>query len=291
MTLVLGRPSMRALFERAAAVSLVTLGCAASSVGLAHAQATTPATPPPTPTTTTSDAEGAEAEARALYAAAQAAFHEGRFENSLQYFQRAYELTRRPALLYNLGVTYDRLRRDQEALDAFEQYLREEPQAPNVREVEGRVAVLRQAIARTAPTPIETTPIETTPVETTPIESTPVESTPVETPRVVASSGDAGPGPWVVVGIGGAALVAGAVLLGVAAADVAAVEGADRGSSWDAVRDAYERSEAESIAGGVLLGVGAAAAAAGVVWAIAGSSGSEVEVAPTAGGLIVRGTF
>ena len=240
----------------------------------------------------TRDEAGAEAEARALYAAAQAAFHEGRFENSLQYFQRAYELTRRPALLYNLGVTYDRMRRDEEALAAFEQYLREEPDAENVREVEGRVAVLRQALARTTDTQAtsaETTPVEaTTRVEPTPVETAPIDRTP---PIVTAPSNDPGPGPWIVVGVGGAAVVAGAVLLAVAAADVAAVEGASPGTHWSEVRGAYDRSEAESIAGGVLLGVGAAAAIAGVVWAVAGSGGSEVEVAPTAGGVVVRGTF
>jgi tetratricopeptide (TPR) repeat protein len=250
---------------------------------------------PPPGEQTDRDEAGAEAEARALYAAAQAAFHEGRFENSLQYFQRAYELTRRPALLYNLAVTYDRLRRDEEALAAFEQYLREEPNAENVREVEGRVAVLRQALARTTdPSRAEATPLDTTPVETTTrVEPTPPDTAPIDrTPPIVAApSNDAGPGPWIVVGVGGAAVVAGAVLLAVAAADVAAVEGASPGTRWSEVRGAYDRSEAESIAGGVLLGVGAAAAAAGVVWAVAGGGGSEVEVAPTASGVVVRGTF
>ncbi|MBN8611414.1 MAG: tetratricopeptide repeat protein [Deltaproteobacteria bacterium] len=248
---------------------------------------------PPAGEQVTRDEAGAEAEARALYAAAQAAFHEGRFENSLQYFQRAYELTRRPALLYNLGVTYDRMRRDDEALAAFEQYLREEPDAENVREVEGRVAVLRQALARTTDT--QTTPAETTPVAATPVERTPPVEREIARPDptliVAAPSNDPGPAPWIVVGIGGAAVVTGAVLLAVAAADVAAVEGASPGTHWSEVRGAYERSEAESIAGGVLLGVGAAAAVAGVVWAVAGSGGSEVEVAPTAGGVVVRGTF
>ncbi len=99
---------------------------------------------------------GAETEARALYAAGQAAFHDGRYQHALEYLQRSYELSHRPALLYNLGTTYDRLRRDREALDAFEQYLREVPNAENTSEVQARIAVLREALARTTAEPTPT---------------------------------------------------------------------------------------------------------------------------------------
>ena len=245
---------------------------------------------------------GIDAEARALYAAGQAAFHDGRYEHALEYLQRSYELSHRPALLYNLGTTFDRLRRDQEALAAFEQYLREVPGAENTSEVQARIAVLRDALARSQPAPSPTPEVatptpEVAPTPTPEVAPTPTpevtptpspEVTPTPTPR--AASSDPGAGPWIVVGAGGAVLATGAILLGVAAADVASVEGADRGTPWPSVSDAYQRSEAESIAGGVLLGVGAAAVAAGIVW-VATSGSSDVEVAPTAGGLLVRGSF
>jgi uncharacterized protein HemY len=107
-------------------------------------------------------------EARALYEAAVVAFDEGRFEDALRLFRRSYELSERPELLYNVGTAADRLRRNEEALEAFEAYLAARPEADNRANVEARVVVLRQAIeedANRAATPsplLATTP---TPVE------------------------------------------------------------------------------------------------------------------------------
>lgn len=216
-----------------------------------------------------------DAEARALFEAGEVAFREGRYENALEYLERSYELSQRPALLYNIGTTYDRLRRDEQALSAFERYLEARPDAQNRAEVERRIAVLREAIARGAQSP----PAETGPAETGPTERPPPETAP----------NDPVPGA-VTAGVGGAVMVAGAVLLGLAAADVAAVEGAPLDAPWSSVSGAYGRSEAESIAGALLLGVGAVAVAAGVVWAVMPGE-HAVELAPTAGGLVVRGTF
>ncbi|MCX7807199.1 MAG: tetratricopeptide repeat protein, partial [Deltaproteobacteria bacterium] len=77
--------------------------------------------------------EAKDQEARALFQAGQVAFEDGRFEDALQYFRRSYELSGRPALLYNIGLAADRLRRDEEALSAFERYLAEVPDARNRR--------------------------------------------------------------------------------------------------------------------------------------------------------------
>jgi len=221
--------------------------------------------------------EGEDAEARSLYAAGQVAFREGRFENALDYFERAYALSHRAGLLYNVGTTQDRLRRDAEALAAFERYLAELPEAQNRGEVEARIVVLREAIARQASS--EPDPV----AEPTVPATTPRSSTPSQEPNV---------GAWVMVGAGGAAIAAGVVLLALAASDVASVEGSAPGSMWSAVRDAYGRSEAESIAGAVLLGVGGAAAIAGIVWAVLPGEGeARVELAPSASGLILRGVF
>src|SRR5690242_5370362 len=87
-------------------------------------------------------------EARGLFRAGAAAFEAGRYEDALSDFQRAYDRSPRGALLYNVGTAADRLRRDRDALAAFEQYLREVPDAANRAAVESRVAVLREAIAR-----------------------------------------------------------------------------------------------------------------------------------------------
>lgn len=96
-------------------------------------------------------------EARAVFAAGETAFGDARYEDALGYFQRAYELSDRPVLLYNVGVAADRLRRDEVALDAFERFLSLVAEHPRRRDVEARVIVLRAAIAERASPPAEDT--------------------------------------------------------------------------------------------------------------------------------------
>src|SRR5690606_23764287 len=85
-------------------------------------------------------------EARALYQAGRIAFDQGRFESALDYFQRSYELSGRPALLFNIGSAADRLRKDEVALDAFERYLEAVPDSPDRASVESRIEVHPAAI-------------------------------------------------------------------------------------------------------------------------------------------------
>ncbi|MCA9575928.1 MAG: tetratricopeptide repeat protein [Polyangiales bacterium] len=86
----------------------------------------------------------ADEEARALFEAGRLAFSRGRYEQALGHFQEAYELSHRSALLYNIGTTHDRLRQDQQAIDAFEQFLEAEPDSDLVPEVQERVRILRE---------------------------------------------------------------------------------------------------------------------------------------------------
>lgn len=221
---------------------------------------------------------GADEEARALFQAGSVAFDEGRYENALEHFRRAYELSRRPALLYNVGVAAERVRHDEEALAAFQQFLREVPDTPQRTAVEARVAILERAIRdRTQPEESQEQP-EAAPdeEETHPVESTSSDIT----------------GPVVLISSGGVLALAGAILVGVAAGDVASVEGAERGVSWASVSDAYSRSEPLSIAGGSAIGVGAALALGGVLWlAVGGATGEEPSVAFGPGSFSVRGSF
>lgn len=134
-----------------AAVWLVAASLAPSSFSAsppaAHAQATPEDTSEP-------DTTSRDREARAIYEAAVVAFDEGRFEDALRLFRRAYELSERAELLFNVGTAADRLRYNEEALEAFEAYLAARPDADNRANVEARIAVLRRAIADAArPTP------------------------------------------------------------------------------------------------------------------------------------------
>jgi hypothetical protein len=123
---------MTARLAAAAIVCAAVCLTFAHSPGLAHAN--------------DDDDSSRDQEARALFEAGRVAFSDGRYDDAMGYFRRAYELSGRPELLYNVGTTADRLRRTDEAVGAFEQFLAEVPESPNRKEVLSRVAILRQDI-------------------------------------------------------------------------------------------------------------------------------------------------
>lgn len=86
--------------------------------------------------------------ARALFEDGRRAFEGGDFETALSRFQQAYDISHRVPLLWNIATTLDRLRRDEDALAMFQQYLEAAPEATNRSEVEGRIRLLREAVDR-----------------------------------------------------------------------------------------------------------------------------------------------
>jgi len=251
-----------------------------------------------------------DAEARALYEAGELAYQRGRFENALEHFSRAYKLSQRPELLYNIGSAADRLRLDEQALDAFLKYLEALPEAPNRAEVQSRIKVLQKTSRRQ----IEDTASEAAAVEKEARpepESAEPEPTgeevervvepvaPAEEPRIepVAPEveGAAGQGalPWIVAGTGVALGGAGAVLFIVGQGKISDVEGAERGSRWEDYEADADTGPTLANTGVVLIGVGAAALATGVAWlAVGGGKGGErVAVAVTPSGVTARGRF
>jgi tetratricopeptide (TPR) repeat protein len=218
--------------------------------------------PPPQ----TSDRPVADDEARGLFLAGEAAFRDARWEDAIRYFRDAYRLSPRPGLLYNIGVSADRLRRDTEALEAFEHFLREigDQDAPHRHDAEARVEVLRRAIAegRVAPPP-------------------------------TSGGGDVAAG-MTVFGVSVAVLSAGAIMLGVGQADADTVESAPDGTPWLEVEEAAGRADLLRNLGWVFLGVGTAGAIFGMSWAIVEGTRTEspsarLEFLPN--GARVRGVF
>jgi tetratricopeptide (TPR) repeat protein len=84
--------------------------------------------------------------ARAIFEDGRRAFEAGDFETALSRFQNAYDISHRPLLLWNIATTLDRLRRDEEALTTFQQYLDAVPDAANRTEVMGRIRSLRESV-------------------------------------------------------------------------------------------------------------------------------------------------
>ena len=245
-------------------------------------------------------AQGSDAEARALFSAGEIAYGEGRYEAALEYFQRAYEISGRALLLYNVGSAAEHLRRDREALAAFERYLSDTGEdAPNRTAVAARIEILRRSVAASTSEASTSTTTTTTSTESTTAASetasSETSSTGAAAPPDPGPSSGPGAAPWIVLGVGAAVAVAGAVLVGVGYADAASVSGIADGGSWSSISGAYERAPILEGVGFALLGVGVAAAVGGVVWGAMGSgessSTASAWISPDGAGVIVGGSF
>ncbi len=204
-------------------------------------------------------------EARALYEAGERAFSAGSFERALEHFQHAYELSHRATLLYNIGLTNDRMRRDDEAIAAFDAFLASEPEEELAASVRARIAAIREAAAARQ------------------------AEAAVTSPPPVAPTGPDLTAPIALVVSAGLVVVAGGVLLGVAAAEDAQVQSANA-VPWSSVSGHHDAAEALAIGGGVALGVGAALAVTGaVLFATAGSGDTRVAIGPA--GVSIVGSF
>ncbi len=199
-------------------------------------------------------------DARALFARARVAYAEARYEAALPLFVASFELSGRTELLYNIGLTLERLRRDDEVFEPFEAYLASNPPAERRAEVERRIEAARARI------------------EARRVES----STPTSSPSVA---------PWVLAGIGGAVAVAGVVLWALGARRVADVEASEPGTrEWIDVRDDAESGRTLSIVGTSLLGVGVGIGAVGVGWGLA-AGGSDDDSMQAEAVVTWSGTF
>jgi tetratricopeptide (TPR) repeat protein len=87
-----------------------------------------------------------DAAARQYFENGREAFESADYERALVYFRHAYRLSQRPELQYNVGVAADRLQREDEALEAFEQYLEDTKQPEREAEVRERIEALRESI-------------------------------------------------------------------------------------------------------------------------------------------------
>lgn len=192
-----------------------------------------------------------------------AAYQARDYEAALRSFERAYALSRSPDLFFNIGLTLERLERREEAVRAFEQFLALQPSSPQRATVERRIADLRAALAAARAPVVAPPPVVAAP----PVV---VVRAPM-TPPPPAAAPSRPVWPWVVLGAGAGAGIAGVVLLA-----TATDPGADPDVRTEAqYMDATAGLETRRIAAGVLLGVGGAAVVAGAVGALVGRPSRE----------------
>jgi tetratricopeptide (TPR) repeat protein len=128
-----------------------------------------------------------DARALELFEQSAQAYREGHFQEAVDKLLEARRFKAEPVLLYNLGRAYEALGKPGDAADAYGKYLEEEPEAADRKAIEGRIATLRAqandlAAARRDP----------------------------DRPRDEDDGLSAV--PWIVMGVGAAALGTGAVL-------------------------------------------------------------------------------
>jgi len=99
-------------------------------------------------------------EARLLFDAGQLAMEQGRYADALDYFERAYALSGRANMLFNIGTVAERLRRDERALEAYDAFVAAVPDSPMRVQAEARASILRTTLASRAaePAPSDASP-------------------------------------------------------------------------------------------------------------------------------------
>lgn len=246
------------------------------------------------PSPVAAQADGAsDSDARAFFDQGRAAYDAGQFDEAAKAFRRAYVLSSRYALLYNIGQAELRAGRDALALEAFEGYLRQAPaDDANRSEVEERARVLRTMGVQAASSEGVSNNGSPAP-ETTPTEA-------VATPNTIPVSSDNndGPGiaPWIVVGGGGAAVIGGVVMMVVGSSQASEVTGASDGTQWKDIEGSAGSANTFWGIGLGLTGLGVAAAAVGLVWALSDSSSDHAVASATrlrfgATSLTLEGSF
>lgn len=216
-------------------------------------------------------------EAHGLYQAGAAAFEEGRFDEALAYFQRAYDLSARPELLFNIGQAADRARRDDVAIAAFRSYLEARPDDPHRAQIEGRIRVLER---EAEPEPVvESPPAVEEPAPTPAPSPTPADPIPAVADRSSGSPLALG------LGIGGGVLaIGGAILLGLGVPDM---EPPREGLLYRDEVARQDTADALTGTGAACIGAGLVLAAVALAVGLAPGPATETAWRVTPGGLRV----
>ncbi len=277
----------------AAAALIAALTLALTLAPAAHAQ---DASPPPSgqePAQT----DALDEAARLTFESAREAFVAGDYETALVRFRQAYQLSNRPGLLYNIAQTLDRLRRDEETVQALRDYLAAYPAAPNRSEVEARIRVLEATLERNRPDP----------------EPTP-EPDPDPDPAVSGGAGsrDAGGGsdlailhPAIFLAVGGLALVGGGLAIWTGLTTLSLNQDYQDSTNVTDAQRLYDDASTYQLLTNVFLFSSAGLAAVAVVlailtdWDALGGGGDSSSAAlrpsfgvgPTGGSLGLEGSF
>jgi tetratricopeptide (TPR) repeat protein len=165
-------------------------------------------------------------EGRRVHEAATEAYRVGQYQAAMELFREAYELSGRPQLLFNIAMSAEHIRRDEEALAAYRAFLASEHEsvAERRRAIEARIVVLETAIRDETPVTDDTEEAEDAILPPTAPAPEPVSRLP----------------GWILGGSSVAAILAGAVFSVAGLSARSGIENADS-AVWD--EGAYSRSQ------------------------------------------------
>lgn len=78
------------------------------------------------------------------------AYGDARYLDALAHFERAFELSGRPTLHYNIALAHDRLRHDEAALEHYDAFVSSGGDSPFLSQARARADAIRQALERRA---------------------------------------------------------------------------------------------------------------------------------------------
>ena len=225
-------------------------------------------------------AQSAETEsADALAKEARGHYDQGRFEQAVASYLKAYRQSPSAGFLYNVAVIYDRkLNESGLAIDFYRRYIVADDADPAaVERATARIKALKSTAAA-EPVPVEPAPVPASRSAANPEPESTANVTPAPAAGEGATSGRK-IAAYTMLGIGGAALVGG-VALGVLAASAE-----DKYATAETVGDKKNMQSlgrSEALAGDLLMGGGVALAGVGLVLLLTGGGDAAPKAAPAA---------
>jgi tetratricopeptide (TPR) repeat protein len=201
-------------------------------------------------------AQDDQARSKALYDEGSRAYKAGDYRRAVERFLAAYELSRAPAILFNIAQAYRLDGACEEALVYYRRSLAEEPDAANRAEVEERIEEMERCADQKKAPPAETRAAEPPPSAAVPPPAAVAMRAPEERPRARRSIL-----PLVTAGAGAAALLTGGIIYLQARAKFVEVE-----EDGPCEPGSFSGWETATNASYLLMAGGLAATAAGLIW-------------------------
>jgi tetratricopeptide (TPR) repeat protein len=304
---------MRLLRRRSLALGLLGIAIALPAM----AQPSQPQSPSPSQTVYPAPCEATKVSkadverAHTVFLSGKQYLEESNYEKAISYFNDAYSIDCSVhGILPIIATAYERKGDKAEAIRALEEYQRRSPSAPDHEVIERRLRNLNDQLAReqTAAAAASAAASASAAAAAASVAPPPTASPSASAPPPAPNTPPPEPTeakhtvvPWIVVGIGGAAVIAGGVMFGVSEVEIKDAEGScpihDQCKVASAIAEGNHGRDLQT-ASYYVLGSGLAVATAGLVWHFleAGSKGPPSTavapvVAPGYAGVGMTGSF